>query len=355
MVILPVRDARTKNSVVWRDNTKETTAWELTSSVRFSWNNHQTILFYEFLSKVGLNYKNCDLTPLLSQLNLDGYETIKNRYGQNVHSIIITKVQRKLCNTALTMDENLLRSASLGAKSTVPSNNYDYTKKPTNDQHPPPTRDPVVRFQFEPPEVIPATPSRQIFKPMESSPSTKNPKNAIVTRGTPGKEAAKPPMSLHPILKMPAKKPQDDPTQPLSIKREPERESTPQYYQTPPKGGQANEAANNHAFSTPGDSAPRRAIATPSSGSQKATPHANAATPTPPDGISEKDLALRVLSKRLSVLTAALRGVESVIDNMEMEKDSELEGAVEDLSLGIHDMKLDVSYLQEVVEQQRDG
>ncbi|KAI1632364.1 hypothetical protein F4809DRAFT_645470 [Biscogniauxia mediterranea] len=357
-MVMQSRDTRTTDSVVWRSTTGGTTAWEITSSVRFSWDKYQTMIFHNFLRTVGLNYKNCDLIPLLVQLNLNGYENIKNRYGQNVHSIIVTKVQRKIYNTAQTIDENVLKAAILGTKPTGQSNNYGYTRKPTNNQHPPPNKSPIFEFQFVPPRVFPTPPSGQVSKPDESSSGTRHSKEAIREPDTPGEEVQEPPVSLHPFLKMPAKKPRDNPAETVSIKREPE--STPQHPRTPSKGGQASEAANNHLPSPSGHSTSRGGTTTPSSGSQNATLHDDATpTPTtattPPAGSSQEGSALQVLSKRLSVLAAALRGVELAIENVAMEeKDSEWEAAVDDLSLGIHDMKIDVTCLQEIVEQRRD-
>ncbi|KAI1491147.1 hypothetical protein F5X96DRAFT_489567 [Biscogniauxia mediterranea] len=198
-MVMQSRDTRTTDSVVWRSTTGSTTAWEITSSVRFCWDKYQTMIFHNFLRTVGLNYKNCDLTPLLVQLNLDGYENIKNRYDQNVHSIIVTKVQRKI-------------AAILGTKPTGQSNNYGYTRKPTNNQHPPPNKNPIFEFRFDPPQVFPTPPSGRVSKPDESSSGTEHSKKATREPDTPGEEVQEPSVSLHPFLKMPAKKPRDNPT-----------------------------------------------------------------------------------------------------------------------------------------------
>ncbi|XXH04244.1 hypothetical protein Hte_010658 [Hypoxylon texense] len=113
------RPTRTSDSVVWRTSKgKATTAGDLVSSVRFSWDANQTHLFRKFLMTVGLGFKNADLTPLLVGLNLDGYEKISNCYGENVHSLIMEKVSRKLRNTADAMDLKTLLETSHGRNET---------------------------------------------------------------------------------------------------------------------------------------------------------------------------------------------------------------------------------------------
>ncbi|KAI0179543.1 hypothetical protein GGR52DRAFT_589222 [Hypoxylon sp. FL1284] len=107
------RPIRTARSVVWTAASgKKTTAEDLVSSVRFSWDSHQKLLFEHFLRTVGLGFKNADITPLLIQLNLDGYEKISNYSGQNVHLLIMEKIRHKLKNTADEMDEEVLLQAS---------------------------------------------------------------------------------------------------------------------------------------------------------------------------------------------------------------------------------------------------
>ncbi|KAI1778626.1 hypothetical protein F4818DRAFT_406637 [Hypoxylon cercidicola] len=96
---------RTCDSYVWKDSAgKGTTAKDLVSGVRFSWDKYQKTLFEGFLKTVGLGFKNADITPLLVDLNLHGYENVCNAYGENVHSIIEKKVRRKLRSTADEME-----------------------------------------------------------------------------------------------------------------------------------------------------------------------------------------------------------------------------------------------------------
>ncbi|KAI0099398.1 hypothetical protein F4814DRAFT_453282 [Daldinia grandis] len=97
-----VASARTPDSLVW----KTTKAIDLISSVRFSWNHNQNIIFLEFLKVVGPDYKNVDIEPLLFQLDLHGYNDIRNKYGQSIYSLIKKKVSCKLKRTANKMEAN---------------------------------------------------------------------------------------------------------------------------------------------------------------------------------------------------------------------------------------------------------
>lgn len=102
--------ARTPDSVVWGT----TKARNLHSGVRFSWDKYQKLYFVDFLETVGLGFKNADITPLLIQLNLDGYEEIENYYGANVHQIIEVKVRRKIKSMADELGEEKLKKVSFG-------------------------------------------------------------------------------------------------------------------------------------------------------------------------------------------------------------------------------------------------
>ncbi|KAI1086044.1 hypothetical protein F5B19DRAFT_480631 [Rostrohypoxylon terebratum] len=102
--------ARTPDSIVWRS----TKARHLVSSVRFSWDRYQKLYFVDFLETVGLSFKSADITPLLIQLNLDGYEEITNTYGENVHRIIEVKVRRKIKSVADELGEERLKTVSFG-------------------------------------------------------------------------------------------------------------------------------------------------------------------------------------------------------------------------------------------------
>lgn len=76
------------------------------------WDKYQNQLFINFLKTVGLSHRNADMTPLLVDLKLDGYENIRNSYDQSVHRLIVDKVRRKLGNTAAQFDEDWLMEIS---------------------------------------------------------------------------------------------------------------------------------------------------------------------------------------------------------------------------------------------------
>ncbi|KAI1097739.1 hypothetical protein F4804DRAFT_351190 [Jackrogersella minutella] len=119
---------RTPDSVVW-NNTK---ARDLVPSVRFSWDRYQKVFFVKFLETVGLSFMNSDFTPLLVQLNLNGYENIQNDYGENVHHMIQKKVRRKLKNTADELGEEVLMQASFGLKTIDPGLTKEPVTGPSN-------------------------------------------------------------------------------------------------------------------------------------------------------------------------------------------------------------------------------
>lgn len=97
-----VASTRTPNSLVWGT----TKAIELVSSVRFSWDNHQNRIFIDFLKAVGPDLKDVDIEPLLFQLDLHGYDNIRNKSGESVYRLIKEKVMRKLKRTADKMEMN---------------------------------------------------------------------------------------------------------------------------------------------------------------------------------------------------------------------------------------------------------
>ncbi|KAI0386943.1 hypothetical protein F5Y04DRAFT_288743 [Hypomontagnella monticulosa] len=90
------KPTRTADSLVW----KNIKARDLESSVRFKWSADQKEIFKVFLHTVGPSDRYADLTPLLRQLNLHGYENIQNENEENVHELIQTKVKLKLNRTA---------------------------------------------------------------------------------------------------------------------------------------------------------------------------------------------------------------------------------------------------------------
>ncbi|KAI5925117.1 hypothetical protein F4810DRAFT_89407 [Camillea tinctor] len=350
------RSPRTTESVVWRNKTRSTTAWELTSSVRFVWDKYQTILFHNFLRTVGLNYKNCDLTPLLIQLNLDGYETIKNRLDQNVHSIIIEKVHRKLNNTAATLDQSMLKAVSLGPNSTLQSKCVNTTKY-AHDQSPLLSSSPVVGYQLDLPHHFPTPPNGQPSEPITHSFKTDSSKKPSMAQDHYDvQEKKETPASPYPLLKMPAKNPKSNNTQHVTIKREPE--SPPQHQRTVSKVVQTTEATSSHATKASGRGvAPVRiqeSCATPVLLVPKATPRAEAkaSASTSATGRSSNHAALQGLARRLAILTTTLRQAESAVGKVAVEdNDTEWGEVADSLSLGMHDVKIDVACLQELVEK----
>ncbi|KAI0476397.1 hypothetical protein GGR56DRAFT_468000 [Xylariaceae sp. FL0804] len=109
---------RTAESVVWNG----IKARDFESSNRCVWDKYQEVLYLSFLRTVGLNFKNCDITPLLIQLNLDGYDGVKNGYGEDVHALLEVKVRWKLRNMADTIGiEGLSRISSRMQEATASS------------------------------------------------------------------------------------------------------------------------------------------------------------------------------------------------------------------------------------------
>ncbi|KAK5636002.1 hypothetical protein RRF57_011714 [Xylaria bambusicola] len=81
-----------------------TSARNLTSSVPFRWTPHHVDIFTDWIRLKGLGTAaTADLTPLLRELDLDGYEDIKNMRGECVHDLIIVKIRRKIANMKSTI------------------------------------------------------------------------------------------------------------------------------------------------------------------------------------------------------------------------------------------------------------
>ncbi|KAH9906980.1 hypothetical protein F4778DRAFT_778408 [Xylariomycetidae sp. FL2044] len=229
---------RNENSIVW----KSIRASDLRSGDVFRWDSFQVTIFNNFLKQVGLRYKNCDITPLLVDLGLDGYYDVQNRHGESVYKIIDVKVRRKLDSAAKNMDSRVLEEATYG--SPKPQNNTPYSaKSKTDDKKPgssmaiepakmmgkssPPTPPSAKDFVFKRES---QTPSRLQAVPSRLSHDRRNPPG----RNSPGAEVSKastaksnPPVSkstrttetpernhvvvagakpIHPILKMPKPK-----------------------------------------------------------------------------------------------------------------------------------------------------
>ncbi|KAI0443781.1 hypothetical protein F4803DRAFT_514179 [Xylaria telfairii] len=95
----PRTEKRTQGSTLF-----STTAKNLISSVPFRWRPDQVKIFEDWVLFKGPNVMSADLLPLLRALDLDGYEDVKNSYGEFVHDLIIVKVRRKLMKTKKDMD-----------------------------------------------------------------------------------------------------------------------------------------------------------------------------------------------------------------------------------------------------------
>ncbi|KAI3329543.1 hypothetical protein F4824DRAFT_481683 [Ustulina deusta] len=92
---LPARnEKRTQASTMF-----STTAKNLTSNIPFRWRQGQVDIFEDWIRSRGPNAATADLVPLLRALDLDGYEDVKNKDGECVHDLIITKVRRKISRT----------------------------------------------------------------------------------------------------------------------------------------------------------------------------------------------------------------------------------------------------------------
>ncbi|KAI0976499.1 hypothetical protein F4678DRAFT_228385 [Xylaria arbuscula] len=80
-----------------------TTARNLTSNIPFRWRQGQVEIFEDWVRSRGVNAATADLVPLLRELDLDGYENVKNYNGQSVHDLILDKVRRKIARTKGTV------------------------------------------------------------------------------------------------------------------------------------------------------------------------------------------------------------------------------------------------------------
>ncbi|KAI1419967.1 hypothetical protein F5Y12DRAFT_720092 [Xylaria sp. FL1777] len=94
----PTKEKRTQASTMF-----STTAKNLTSNIPFRWRQGQVDIFEDWILSRGPNAATVDLVPLLRELDLDGYEDIKNKNGECVHDLIIDKVRRKISRTKRTV------------------------------------------------------------------------------------------------------------------------------------------------------------------------------------------------------------------------------------------------------------
>ncbi|KAI2625669.1 hypothetical protein GGR54DRAFT_592533 [Hypoxylon sp. NC1633] len=287
---------RTPDSMVWKD----TKAKDLTSSVRFSWDKYQKIIFENFLKTVGLSFKTAELSPLLYQLNLDGYDDINTKQGQNVHSLIMEKVRRKLKNTADGMDQEVLMRASFAPAKAGPSPREKvFEEVPTRDHRPPqPTKT--------------SKPTR-LNTP---SPSPEPLHEEIGSRRDAGRDKPDHPQPSHPFLKMPQQQ-----VPPPSPQSSPQRE-----VKTEPGVRLPEFTGIPFPFGSSGASRPGAASSTGTAPSFESRSLPTPDTSPGPDNPFEKldsaslaraDKALRTIQNFVSVLTAAesdLYDVEYALD-----------------------------------------
>lgn len=69
---------------------------DLRSKHELTWSNEQNKIIKQFLDTNGRNPPDTAYDDLLIQLNLGGYETVKNSKGQNIKVIILAKVKKEL-------------------------------------------------------------------------------------------------------------------------------------------------------------------------------------------------------------------------------------------------------------------
>ncbi|KAI0885899.1 uncharacterized protein GGS22DRAFT_188187 [Annulohypoxylon maeteangense] len=187
---------RSPDSAVWGS----TKAKNLVSGVKFSWDRYQKLYFVEFLETVGLGFKNADISPLLVQLNLDGYEDINNDHGENVYDIIEEKVRRKIKNTADELGAERLKKASFGSKKLDSTSTGEPVPIPNN----------TVPSQPETPRAGTKTPAGDL-KPILDFPDKSDSERC----DTPT-QPTKSPQTSHPFLRMPKQKAPMPPPSPSS-------------------------------------------------------------------------------------------------------------------------------------------
>ncbi|KAI1495934.1 hypothetical protein F5X99DRAFT_425340 [Biscogniauxia marginata] len=341
---------RTANSVVWKD----TRAYELTSTVRFVWDKYQTKLFECFLKTVGLNFKNCDLTPLLVQLNLDGYEDVENSYGDNVHSIIHVKVQRKLRSMADEMDEDILMAASMGSKQKMTPNKPHTAKKTTDNNITPRADHPVTKDKPDPVWDSFIAQGKQASWKFEFSPSSKAPTQLGKARDTSsGSSTGARLEPLRPLLKMPGKASAPEFTFRAGIMSDPK---SPSSYGLRSSESLADDTSSGGPLvkTEHGISPPQSFVGL---NSLPPTPTVDRSTSGAKETLvsrTPRRKVMKQLSGSLVSLCLALQEVESALEDVGTEEGHEWDEIVSDLSLGIHDMKIDSLHLYEMAKQREE-
>ncbi|KAI0836710.1 hypothetical protein F5Y06DRAFT_273177 [Hypoxylon sp. FL0890] len=316
---------RTPDSVVW----KGTKARDLVSSVRFSWDKYQRKIFVEFLKNEGLSFKNADIEPLLRNLNLDGYDNIENRYGENVSDLIEEKVRRKLKNTADEVGEDVLQRATFGPDTIDPSPREEHDD--SAPRQPNTTQAPL--------RLLPTT--------IELGADSLN-GDTWLPRDSAG-DKARPQQQSHPLLKMPKLKENISPPNPeITIKHEHEDPSSYNFGSSRTSSVGPSLPRENFSFVNP--------IPPTKAGSLK-TPKTSRAPSRGTDDARNTDLAQsRRLKKAIERLGAWSKRTEVALDEVEdavhvFEADEDLEdliGKVRHLRLGFTEVLADVEEIEDL-------
>ncbi|KAI0012614.1 hypothetical protein F4779DRAFT_632839 [Xylariaceae sp. FL0662B] len=347
----PLKQTRTRtpDSVVW----KGTSARNLTTSVRFSWDKYQNKLFENFLRNVGYNFKNSDITPLLVQLNLDGYENIKTKSGQNVHLIIEEKVQRKLRNTADKMPEEVMRVATFSPKQIVAKSMAENQTESIDvnlirsTNHQPMKPRPVADLDYRStnwPSIEYST-SEAVGSPSRSTSTAGASTNAVPQDASGSREKST--SHPHPLLKMPKPKSvpgRNDRTVVRAESPDPSRGTSRTTYEkagTPPSSQPTIKSENSsQSYTSPNPRNPPRFPTAP--------PRSyNRVSNERPMKTTDRKFLVHLVSC-LNTLRDSLDGVGACLDTSSTDGEKEWDDAVGDLVTAIHDMKIDVEILDEL-------
>ncbi|KAI0018767.1 hypothetical protein F4780DRAFT_750197 [Xylariomycetidae sp. FL0641] len=305
---------RTAESVVWRG----IKARNFVSSDRLVWDKFQNKIYANFLQTVGLNVKNCDITPLLIQLNLDGYDGVNNSYGQDVHGLIEEKVRRKLRRVADTVDIESLSCPSPGmSESSSQTKSYQTPSRPSSKQY---LAMPVSTYSVSVPES-----SRQVTSPKP--------------------EPSRP---VHPLLKMPKDaNSQGGSAHTVAVKREPKgcgftfEKALPNVPIDKPSAVKAGESPRIFTGSLP---SPPRSPAKSTEAVLARGKESKVAT--------NKD-AVRHLCDCLHALKIALEDIGPAFEPAEaaLPGDMQWGDKLNELATNAWDLKIDVDIMQELAEE----
>ncbi|KAI1763794.1 hypothetical protein GGR53DRAFT_343990 [Hypoxylon sp. FL1150] len=334
------RPTRTSDSPVWTTATgKVTTAGDLVSSVRFSWDAYQTQIFHDHLMKVGPYFKHADITPLLVQLNLDGFENIWNCYGENVHSLIVQKVCRKLKNTADKIDHKVLLEAS---------RRHNETEQQKQRIQVAPKEEKTSVGDVKPLKPAPVVKTEALFKAPNPTPIFSYVKAPSAPSITKPKEQVKPEPQSHPFLKVPKPSVAAAPSVPQdTVKRE--KETPPPFIFT--------------ASPAPSSPAPPTPTSSKSVKSEQSLPKLNLSglqSPGAPEdsktpkGASETELyrATKLLNAMLAATHEAIKNVKSALREIpEGEGKEEIAEVVHEMTIAFTDVQVDAEYLEEMARE----